>query len=209
MSATPSTHSPEAFVEVALGTLYLGSPVVLVCSFNADRSTNVAPISSAWALDRTCMIGLGEGGQTLDNLRSRDRVCLAFVDERAWRAVEALGRTTGHPDPPAWKRPLYRSVADKWEASGRDPVELRNGWPLVPALARVVFAGRVAAEHRPETADGGWTCLEVAVDGTFAAGSLVDADGRIRADDWHPLLYRFRQYVARGRHLGTSFRGAA
>ncbi len=38
--------------------LYFGTPVVLVSSLNSDGSTNVAPMSSAWWVGKTAMLGL-------------------------------------------------------------------------------------------------------------------------------------------------------
>ena len=39
--------------------LYFGTPVVLVSSVNPDGSPNLAPMSSAWWLGRSCMLGFG------------------------------------------------------------------------------------------------------------------------------------------------------
>ena len=55
--------------------LYFGTPVALITSTNPDGSTNLAPMSSAWWLGWTCMLGLGQMGQTSDNL-IRTRECV-------------------------------------------------------------------------------------------------------------------------------------
>ena len=39
--------------------LYFGTPVVLVSTLNPDGTTNVAPISSAWWLGWSCLLGFG------------------------------------------------------------------------------------------------------------------------------------------------------
>ena len=39
--------------------LYFGTPVVVVSSLNEDGTTNLAPISSAWWLGWTCVLGFG------------------------------------------------------------------------------------------------------------------------------------------------------
>ena len=39
--------------------LYFGTPVVLVSSTNVDGSSNLAPMSSAWWLGHSCMLGFG------------------------------------------------------------------------------------------------------------------------------------------------------
>jgi flavin reductase (DIM6/NTAB) family NADH-FMN oxidoreductase RutF len=47
--------------------LYFGTPVALISSLNQDGSPNIAPMSSAWWLGWSCMLGLGAMGQTSDN----------------------------------------------------------------------------------------------------------------------------------------------
>ena len=55
--------------------LYFGTPVALISTLNPDGSPNLAPMSSAWWLGWSCMLGLGKMGQTSDNL-IRTRECV-------------------------------------------------------------------------------------------------------------------------------------
>src|SRR5713226_4329812 len=55
--------------------LYFGTPVALISSLNPDGSPNLAPMSSAWWLGGSCVLGLGQMGQTSDNL-IRTRECV-------------------------------------------------------------------------------------------------------------------------------------
>jgi len=48
--------------------LYFGSPVALISSLNQDGSTNLAPISSFWALGWTMALGLLDETKTAENL---------------------------------------------------------------------------------------------------------------------------------------------
>ena len=48
--------------------LYFGTPVVLVSSTNPDGSANLAPMSSAWWLGRSAMLGFGARSQTPANI---------------------------------------------------------------------------------------------------------------------------------------------
>ena len=59
--------TPHA-VELSPRILYMGTPVVLVSTMNEEGTPNLAPMSSAWALGWTMMLGLGRTGQTLANL---------------------------------------------------------------------------------------------------------------------------------------------
>ena len=55
--------------------LYFGTPVALISTLNEDGSPNLAPMSSAWWLGWTCMLGLGQMSQTSANL-VRTRECV-------------------------------------------------------------------------------------------------------------------------------------
>lgn len=46
--------------------LYFGTPVALISTLNPDGTPNLAPMSSAWWLGWSCMLGLGQMGQTSD-----------------------------------------------------------------------------------------------------------------------------------------------
>jgi len=45
--------------------LYLGTPVVLISTMNQDGSVNLAPMSSAWWLGLTGVLGLGTRAKLL------------------------------------------------------------------------------------------------------------------------------------------------
>lgn len=62
------TH-PHHTIEPAVH--YWGTPVVLVSTCNADGSANLAPMSSAWWLGWSCMLGLDASSQTTENLRAQ------------------------------------------------------------------------------------------------------------------------------------------
>jgi len=48
--------------------LYFGTPVVLVSTLNEDGSPNLAPMSSAWWLRYSCMLGFDASSKTPANL---------------------------------------------------------------------------------------------------------------------------------------------
>jgi flavin reductase (DIM6/NTAB) family NADH-FMN oxidoreductase RutF len=47
---------------------YFGTPVALISSLNEDDTTNLAPMSSFWALGWTLMLGLLDETKTAENL---------------------------------------------------------------------------------------------------------------------------------------------
>ncbi len=38
--------------------LYFGTPVVIISTINPDGTPNIAPISSIWWMNQSCMIGM-------------------------------------------------------------------------------------------------------------------------------------------------------
>jgi flavin reductase (DIM6/NTAB) family NADH-FMN oxidoreductase RutF len=120
---TPRTYAdPTSTLVIRPSVLYFGTPVLLVSTLNLDGSTNVAPMSSAWALDDRVILGLGEAGQTIRNLR-RERQCVLNVPgPDLWRSVEAMAGTTGREDVPAHKRAIgFRFERDKLARAGLTP----------------------------------------------------------------------------------------
>jgi flavin reductase (DIM6/NTAB) family NADH-FMN oxidoreductase RutF len=185
--------------------LYPGTPVVLLSSVNADGSTNLAPMSSAWALGKTAVLGLGLQGHTFQNLSARPDCVLNYASAGLWRAVERLAPLTGaSPVPPA-KAGRFRTERDKFGAAG-----------LTPAASDLVAADRVAEcpiqvearvlDARPLTSgDGG--VVEVAVLRVHVHPELAEPDRRhVNVAAWEPLFYVFRHYVGRGTELGRTFR---
>jgi flavin reductase (DIM6/NTAB) family NADH-FMN oxidoreductase RutF len=55
--------------------LYFGTPVALISTLNPDGTPNPAPMSSAWWLGWSCMLGLGQMSKSSENL-IRTRECV-------------------------------------------------------------------------------------------------------------------------------------
>jgi flavin reductase (DIM6/NTAB) family NADH-FMN oxidoreductase RutF len=185
--------------------LYPGTPVVLVSSLNPDGSTNLAPMSSAWALGKTAVLGLGTSGQTYRNLSARSDCVLNYASASLWRAVERLAPLTGASPVPAAKAGVFRTERDKFGAAGLTPV----AGELVAAdrVAECPFQveGRVVSARSLATGEGG--VVEVEVLRVHVHPELAEPDGRhVRVDEWEPLFYVFRHYIGRGEELGRTFR---
>jgi flavin reductase (DIM6/NTAB) family NADH-FMN oxidoreductase RutF len=75
--------------------LYFGNPVALVSSLNEDGSTNLAPISSFWALGWTLVLGLLDETMTADNLARHAECVVNLPEPEMWQQVEKLAPLTG------------------------------------------------------------------------------------------------------------------
>ena len=185
--------------------LYFGTPVVLVSSLNEDGSANLAPMSSAWWLGRSCLLGFGARSQTPANiLRQRECVLnLPSVDQVG--AVNRLARTTGSsPVPPHKVAMGYRHERDKFAVAGLTPV-LSDcvGPPRVaecPVQLEAVLESSLPLAESDADRRGALVALEVRIvrihveEGIRMAGH---AD-RIDPERWRPLIMSFCQFFGLG-----------
>ncbi|MHB1787450.1 MAG: flavin reductase family protein [Acidimicrobiales bacterium] len=193
-------------IEVRPRVLYYGTPVVILSTLNPDGSTNIAPISSSWALGDRLVIGLGPGGQSSRNLAAHPQCVLNVPDAGLFRAVEALAPLTGADPVPAYKQAMgFRHEAQKFAASG-----------LTALASTLVRPQRVAecplqieAEVRHlRTSDGPtpFVVAELEVVRVHAHPAVVHDLEHIDPVAWRPLIYSFRHYFALGEELAKTFR---
>jgi flavin reductase (DIM6/NTAB) family NADH-FMN oxidoreductase RutF len=83
--------------------LYLGSPVVLISTLNLDGSVNLSPMSSAWWLGWSCMLGLDASSKTTENLLRDRQGVLNLPSTALVGAVDRLALTTGSNPVPRHK----------------------------------------------------------------------------------------------------------
>jgi flavin reductase (DIM6/NTAB) family NADH-FMN oxidoreductase RutF len=207
METLTQTESPATTEHrtIAPKILYFGTPVVLLTSENADGTANLAPMSSAWALGQSVVLGVGIDGQTAFNLRERPDLVINLPAPGQWPQVERLAPLTGRDPVPADKQDTFRYEPDKFAAAG-----------LTPQAAELVRAPRVAecplqlearaARVLPDV-EGTFLIVEAYVLRVHAAPELV-VPGTEHVDPaaWSPLIYNFRHYFGLGPELGHTFR---
>jgi flavin reductase (DIM6/NTAB) family NADH-FMN oxidoreductase RutF len=99
--------------------LYLGTPVLLISTRNADGSANLAPISSSWFLGTVGVLGIGTRSHTIENLRRTGEAVLNFPSVDLVDAVDRLAATTGSSPLPAYKQAMgFETVKDKFGRAG-------------------------------------------------------------------------------------------
>lgn len=179
--------------------LYFGTPVVLVSSLNSDGSTNVAPMSSAWWVGQTAMLGLSVNSQTVRNLAERPMCVLNLVDESMVDAIDRLALLTGRPDVPDYKLARgYSYEPDKFTAAGLTPAQLGPSIPAGVSESPIQMVGRVQAIHDIDGPDSGLRALEVAVLHTHVEENLLMANHPTYIDPlcWNPLFMKFTEYFS-------------
>jgi flavin reductase (DIM6/NTAB) family NADH-FMN oxidoreductase RutF len=187
--------------------LYFGTPVVLLSSLNADGTTNIAPMSSAWWVGSTAVLGMSANSRTVHNLVERPRVVLNLVDPGMVEAVDRLALLTGRADVPEYKQCRgYRYEPDKFAAAGLSPVPLAGAgegahaggetWPAAVAESLIHLEGVVRAVHEIDEPGSGLRAIEVRITRTFVEEDLLMSDHPTYIDPnrWDPLIMKFTEY---------------
>jgi flavin reductase (DIM6/NTAB) family NADH-FMN oxidoreductase RutF len=186
--------------------LYFGTPVILLTTLNPDGTPNLAPMSSAWALGYTVVLGLGRSGQTLANLARLGECVINLPSANLWPNVERLAPLTGMYPVPEAKSDQFSYEPRKFEAAG-----------LTAQASQVVAPPRVAecplqlevevVSITPIGAEATAASVETRVVAVHATREIViEGTQRIDTQRWNPLLYVFRHYFGTGDELGRSFR---
>lgn len=185
--------------------LYFGTPVVLLSTENDDGSANLAPISSAWALGHTIVMGLGAEGQTAYNLARRPQIVINIPGPHLWRRIESLAMVTGRFPVPESKPAGMRYEPDKFGVSGFTAQESEAVGPPRVAECALQFEATVA-RSLPDTA-GDFLIVEARVLKVHAdAAIVIPGTDYVEPAAWSPLIYNFRHYFGLGAELGHTWR---
>jgi flavin reductase (DIM6/NTAB) family NADH-FMN oxidoreductase RutF len=191
--------------------LYFGTPVALISSLNEDGTTNLAPMSSFWALGWTLMLGLLDETKTAENLERHPECVVNLPAPNMWREVEILAPLTGKGPVPQIKSKQFRFEKDKFAISGLTPIASELVQPARARECPVHMEARVNKMHRMVGEKlrklGGGLAAEVEIVRVHVAPDLIVGDNYIDPAKWSPLIYNFRHYFRLGEHeLGKTFR---
>jgi flavin reductase (DIM6/NTAB) family NADH-FMN oxidoreductase RutF len=195
----------EALVHVGvdLKVLYFGTPVVLISTLNADGSANLAPMSSAWWLKQSCMLGMSNRSKTTENLL-RERECVLNLPSADMAAsVDLLAPLTGSsPVPEAKVAKGYRFEPDKFGAAGLTPqASERVAAPRV-AECPIQLECTVDAVHTfAETA----SAIEVrTVKAHVEERLVIPGTDYVDPVGWDPLIMKFCEFFGGGENVHAS-----
>jgi flavin reductase (DIM6/NTAB) family NADH-FMN oxidoreductase RutF len=187
--------------------LYFGTPVAIISTLNPDGSPNLAPMSSAWWLGWSCMLGLGQMSQTSDNLiRHRECVINLPADDQVAQ-VDRLALTTGKDPVPERKRQWgYRYEPDKFRTSGFSPSKAEAVSPPCVAECPIQMEGRVH-DFRSFGKNVNAHVFEVHIVRLHVDDSLLVGDGprpHIDPARWRPLIMSFCRFFGLGKEVHSS-----
>ena len=191
--------------------LYFGTPVVLVSTLNPDGSPNLAPMSSAWWLGRSCLLGFGARSHTPANLLRQGECVLNLPSVAEVDAVDRLAKTTGSSPVPPHKQAMgYRHEPDKFGAAGLSPVASDLVAPPrvgeCPVQLEAVLVGHHPLEAANPDRRGKLVAIEVRVVRVHVAESIrrPGTEHRIDPERWRPLIMSFTEFFGLGPKLRRS-----
>ncbi|SDN34896.1 NADH-FMN oxidoreductase RutF, flavin reductase (DIM6/NTAB) family [Paenibacillus sp. yr247] len=176
--------------------LYFGTPVVLISTLNEDGSANLAPMSSAWWLNQSCMLGMSRRSKTVQNLIREKECVLNLPSADLVSAVDRLALLTGvNPVPESKMQMGYSYESDKFGTA-----------KLTPEPSDLVKAPRVA--ECPIQLEATLTqvhnfsepsllaSIEVAITRVHIDEKLImmGENNYIDPDKWNPLIMNFCEF---------------
>ena len=189
-----------------LKVLYFGTPVVLVGTRNPGGDTNIAPMSSAWWLDQTAVLGLGNASQTAVNLRREGECVLNLAASTQVDAVDRIAMTTARADIPQYRREQgYRFEPDKFGAAGLTEQASELVAPSRIAECPIQLECTLVAHHPLDRGELNCTAFEVKVLRAHVDESLViPGTHYVDPDAWDPLIMKFCEFYGGGSRLRPS-----
>jgi flavin reductase (DIM6/NTAB) family NADH-FMN oxidoreductase RutF len=192
--------------------LYFGTPVMLITSRNEDGSANVAPFSSGWWLDKTCMIGMGTRSQTIQNLRREGECAINLPSVDLADAVDRLALLTARDPVPERKAAMgYRYSREKFAVAGLTPVpaDLMRA-PLI-AECPVQMEAVIERIHQVGDENDFSAAIEARIVQVHVDEALLVPGKRdhIDPDRWRPLIMSFCEFYGLGAQVHHSRLAAA
>jgi flavin reductase (DIM6/NTAB) family NADH-FMN oxidoreductase RutF len=201
----------ELHREIAPAILYFGTPVVVISTLNEDATTNIAPMSSAWWLGWTCVLGFDASSKTPQNLLRTGECVLNLPSAALVAHVDRLACLSASDPLPLHKSMLgYRSATDKFAASGLTPIPSVTVTPArireCPVQLEAVFvSSRPIGSNDPNMRVPAIS-IEVRIVKVHATETILSDvfENRIDASKWQPLIMTFRQFFTTGHSIHGS-----
>ena len=187
--------------------LYFGTPVVLISTLNEDGTANLAPMSSAWWLNWSCMLGMSARSKTVQNLRRQQQCVLNLPSSDLVAAVDRLALLTGRNPVPEYKAEMgYQYEQDKFGRANLTPQPSEQVAPPRVAECPVQLEAEVKHIH-PFGGDNSYlVAIEVSILRVHVEETLLvpGKPNYIDAERWNPLIMNFCEFFGVGEKLYPS-----
>ncbi len=185
--------------------MYFGTPVVLISTTNEDGTANLAPMSSAWWLGQSCMIGMGQASRTVENLLRSKECVLNLPSSDMVSAVDKLALTTGKDPMPEYKEKMgFSLIKNKFEHAGFTPAPSELVGPPRVLECPVQLEAKTELFHKFE--DTHAYAIEVRILRMHIEESLLNDEKRhyVDTDKWKPLIMSFCEFYGLGEKVHPS-----
>lgn len=186
--------------------LYFGSSVLLISTINEDGTPNLAPMSSAWWLNQSCMLGMNSKSKTVQNLIREGECVLNLPTIDLVPAIDRLTLLTGcNPVPETKAKRGYTYEANKFGIAKLTP--LASELVQAPRVQEcpVHLEARFTKLHRFEEPST-LAAIEVRIEKVHIEDYLL-MDGHsnyINPAKWNPLIMNFCEYFGLSEQLSAS-----
>jgi flavin reductase (DIM6/NTAB) family NADH-FMN oxidoreductase RutF len=185
--------------------LYFGTPVVLISTLNEDGSANLAPMSSAWWLGQSAMLGMGQRSKTVENLRRSPELVLNLPSSDLVSAVDRLALTTGQEKFPEYKARMgFRFEPQKFACAGLTATPSEIVAP--PRVQECPIQLEAVVEKMHDFEGGHALAIEARIVRVHVDESLLNFEHRHHIDPqkWRPLIMSFLEFYGLGEQLHPS-----
>ncbi|GAA0417721.1 hypothetical protein Acor_20380 [Acrocarpospora corrugata] len=191
---------------VDLKVKYFGTPVVLVGTRNEDGTPNISPMSSAWWLGDSCMLGLGDNAQTGPNILREGECVLNLASADLVDAVDRLALTTAKSPIPEYRLAQNcRFERDKFGVAGL--TEQAGELVKAPRVKEcpIQLECELLASHRFGGPDMQATAYQVRVLRAHIEEKLIiPGTHYIDPLKWDPLIMKFCEFFGGGENVYPS-----
>jgi flavin reductase (DIM6/NTAB) family NADH-FMN oxidoreductase RutF len=187
--------------------LYLGTPVVLISTRNADGSANLAPISSSWWLGKTGVLGMGARSHTVENLRREGEAVLSMPSVDLVTEVDRLALTTGSDPVPGYKDAMgVEFVPGKFARAGLTEIASEVVSPPRVGECPIQLECTVVGIDSVGDLEDQSVAIEVSVVRTHVHESILSPSHRHHIDPgkWRPLIMNFLEFYGLGDQVHPS-----
>lgn len=186
--------------------LYFGTSVVLISTMNEDGTPSLAPMSSAWWLNQSCMLGLSSKSQTVQNLIREGECVLNLPSVDLIPAIDRLTLLTGrNPVPESKAMRGYKYEADKFGIAGLTPLPSQLVQAPRVKECPVHLEAKFMKLHSFEEPSS-LVAIEVRIEKVHVEDYLLmDVNSNyVDPSKWNPMIMNFCEYFGLSEQLSVS-----
>ncbi|MFD2700916.1 flavin reductase family protein [Paenibacillus shunpengii] len=186
--------------------LYFGTSVVLISTMNEDGTSNLAPMSSAWWLNQSCMLGMSSKSQTVQNLIREHECVLNLPSIDLIPSIDRLTLLTGrNPVPESKALRGYTYEADKFGVAGLTPLPSQLVQAPRVKECPVHLEAKFVMIH-PFEQPSSLVAIEVHIEKVHIEDSLLmNANSNyVDPSKWNPMIMNFCEYFGLGEQRSAS-----